>query len=57
MSFHAKPAATAERKAYYERIDCTSLTPLWEVLGDLVTPQPRSPCVPALWRYHEIRPY
>jgi gentisate 1,2-dioxygenase len=57
ISFHEKPAATAERKAYYERIDRESLAPLWEVLGDLVTPQPRSPCLPALWRYDEMRPH
>src|SRR5260221_2732964 len=56
ISFHERPAATAERKAYYERIDRKSLAPLWEVLGDLVTPQPKSPCVPALWRYDEVRP-
>jgi len=56
ITFHEKPAATAERTAYYERIDRESLAPLWEVLGDLVTPQPRSPCAPALWRYDAIRP-
>ena len=54
MSFHAKPAATAERRPH-ERIDCANLTPLWEVLGDLVTQQPRSPCVPALWRVRLAR--
>ena len=55
ISFHEKPAATAERKAYCERIDRQSLAPLWEVLGDLVTPQPNSPCVPALWRVRLAR--
>jgi len=28
ISFREKPAASAERQAYYERIDCASLTPL-----------------------------
>src|SRR6266853_466057 len=37
ISFHEKPAATAERKSYYERIDRVSLAPLWEVLGELIT--------------------
>jgi gentisate 1,2-dioxygenase len=55
ISFREKPAASAERQAYYERIDCASLTPLWEVLGELVTPQPNSPCVPALWRVRLAR--
>ena len=46
---------TAERRAYYERIGKHHMTPLWEVLGALVPPTPRSPAVPALWRYAELR--
>ncbi|HEV8313231.1 MAG TPA: gentisate 1,2-dioxygenase, partial [Burkholderiaceae bacterium] len=38
------------RRAYYERIGQHSMTPLWEVLGALVPPAPRTPVVPALWR-------
>lgn len=48
---------TPEREAYYQRIDCQNLTPLWEVLHGLVIPQPASKAVPALWRYDEVRPY
>jgi len=33
------------------------MTPLWDVLGDLVIPQPRTPCVPALWRFDDVRPH
>ena len=44
-----------ERAAYYERIGQRNMTPLWEVLGALVPPQPRSPVQPALWRYAELR--
>jgi len=51
----AAPERTAEREAYYRRIDRENLTPLWEVLGDLVPPRPRTPCVPALWRYETAR--
>jgi gentisate 1,2-dioxygenase len=29
---------------------------LWQVLGDIVTLQPRTPCVPAIWRYDEMLP-
>ncbi|HEY2979230.1 MAG TPA: gentisate 1,2-dioxygenase [Burkholderiaceae bacterium] len=43
------------RRAYYERIGQHSMTPLWEVLGALVPPAPRTPVVPALWRYAELR--
>jgi gentisate 1,2-dioxygenase len=46
-----------ERQAFYERIDAENLTPLWEVLHGLVTPEPKSAAVPALWRYQTVRPY
>lgn len=46
---------TAERDAYYARIGQHSMTPLWEVLGALVPPQPRSPVEAALWRYADLR--
>jgi gentisate 1,2-dioxygenase len=49
------PEVTAERKAFYQRIDREHLSPLWEVLGDLVPQTPRTPCVPALWRYAVVR--
>lgn len=46
----------AARHALYRDMSPLNLTPLWEVLHALVPPQPRSPCVPALWKYNEIRP-
>jgi gentisate 1,2-dioxygenase len=51
-----KPQVTAERQEFYQRIDKKSATPLWEYLSELVTPEPRTPCVPAMWRYEEMRP-
>jgi gentisate 1,2-dioxygenase len=51
----ATPEKSAERKAFYARIGGENLTPLWEVLGDLVPQRPRTPCVPALWRYQTAR--
>jgi gentisate 1,2-dioxygenase len=33
------------------------MTPLWEVLHALVPAQPATPCVPAFWRYQDVRPY
>jgi gentisate 1,2-dioxygenase len=53
----AQAEVTDERKAFYERIDHDSLTPLWESIGNLVPPRPATPCVPALWRYEKVRPY
>jgi gentisate 1,2-dioxygenase len=49
------PAETPERKDFYARIDKDNLAPLWMVLHDLVTPEPRSACRPALWRFDVIR--
>src|SRR5437879_840124 len=56
MTPDGKPR-NSERAAFYERIAGHSLAPLWEVLHGLVTPTPQTPCVPALWRYDEVRPF
>ena len=50
------PVETPERRAFYDRIDKHNMTALWTVLGALVTPEPKSACVPALWRFGDIRP-
>jgi gentisate 1,2-dioxygenase len=50
-------ADTPERRAFYAKIDKQSLTPLWLSLADLVTPEPRSACQPASWRFDDIRAY
>jgi gentisate 1,2-dioxygenase len=61
MEMQAKTALSTtddvkERRAsYYRRISGHHLTPLWEVLGALVPPSPRSPVTPTLWRYAEVR--
>jgi gentisate 1,2-dioxygenase len=46
---------TPERLAFYDRIGRDNLTPLWTSLANLVTPEPRSPCQPASWRFDTIR--
>jgi len=46
---------TPERQAFYDRISGQNLTPLWTSLANLVTPEPRSPCQPASWRFADIR--
>ncbi len=45
-----------EREDFYRRIRPHNLAPLWEVLGDLITPEPTSDCRPAIWRYADVRP-
>src|SRR5256885_13604969 len=48
---------TPEREAFYRKIDGENLSALWNVLGDLVTPEPRSACRPHLWKFDSIRNY
>jgi gentisate 1,2-dioxygenase len=44
----------AARQAYYDKISEFHLAPLWEVLKGLVTPEPKTQMVPALWRFPEV---
>ena len=46
-----------ERQDYYARIAPLHLAPLWEVFRELITPEPRTPCVPHLWPYRAVRPH
>ena len=43
------------RQEFYDRISAQNLTPLWTSLADLVTPEPRSNCRPAAWKFADIR--
>jgi gentisate 1,2-dioxygenase len=45
-----------DRAQLYADMSPHNLTPLWEVLHALVPPQPATPCVPAMWKYDEVRP-
>jgi len=53
---NADPATKARRQAYYDRIAPHSLSPLWEVLGAVVTPEPRVTSKPMIWKWSETRP-
>ncbi|RJG08173.1 gentisate 1,2-dioxygenase [Noviherbaspirillum cavernae] len=46
-----------ERERFYSRIGALNMTPLWESLHTLVPREPETPCVPALWRYQDVRPW
>jgi gentisate 1,2-dioxygenase len=48
-------AKTAEREAFYRKIDGENLTALWTVMSDLITPEPKSACRPHAWRFDAIR--
>ena len=47
---------TPQFARFYGRLAEKNMAPLWEVLKNLVTPEPVTPVVPAHWRYDEIRP-
>ena len=51
-----KPDTSSERKEFYQRLDKKNAAPLWEVVTGIAPPAPQPSCVPALWRYAEIRP-
>lgn len=48
-------AASAQRRAYYERIGANNMTPLWEVLASLVPQQPQPLAEATMWRYAQLR--
>ena len=50
------PMAQARQQLYGD-MHPHNLTPLWEVLHALVPPKPATPCVPAFWKYDEVRPF
>jgi gentisate 1,2-dioxygenase len=57
MAAIPQASVQAARAEFYRRMDGDHLAPLWEVLHDLVIPQPKSAAAPALWKYRDIRPY
>ena len=48
---------TPEREAFYQKIDGENLSALWNVMNDLITPEPKSACRPHLWKFDAIRAY
>ena len=52
-----QPQASPEREAYYRRIGTNNLAPLWEVLRGLVPKEPRTPALPVVWHYDDVRPF
>jgi gentisate 1,2-dioxygenase len=51
------PQRSAERTAFYDELAPHHMAPLWEVLRALLTREPQTPCVAAIWHYDEVRPY
>ena len=57
MSAVPQASQKSGRADLYRRMDKHHLAPLWEVLHALVPPEPQTSCVPALWKYLDVRPY
>ena len=48
------PVRTPEREAFYNELAPKNMAPLWEVLKGLVTPEPKTQMLPALWKFGEV---
>jgi gentisate 1,2-dioxygenase len=55
MAMEQTPLRTPERDAFYEGIRAFNLAPLWERLHSLVTAEPVTPVLPAIWHYRDVR--
>ncbi|TMM50538.1 gentisate 1,2-dioxygenase [Sulfitobacter sabulilitoris] len=49
------PANTAERDAFYDAIEPESMRALWSVMSGIITPEPKSNCMPFKWSYDSVR--
>jgi len=45
------------RQDFYARIAASHCSPLWEVLHDVVTSRPNTPCLPYLWKWATVWPW
>ena len=46
---------TGNRQAYYDKISKKDMAPLWEVLRNVVTKEPKSKCAPNVWKFDDIK--
>src|SRR5919198_10432 len=50
------PELMAEREAFYGELPQFGMKPLWAVLSEALTPEPRVRSVPYVWRWRDVRP-
>lgn len=55
MSLEGPPQNSAERQAFYDAIEPESMRALWSVMSGIITPEPKSDCVPFKWSYDSVR--
>jgi gentisate 1,2-dioxygenase len=46
----------AEREAFYKELEQYDMGPLWAVLGEALTAEPRVKSVPVIWKWRDVRP-
>jgi gentisate 1,2-dioxygenase len=51
----AKHNLKAVREAYYDKISKHDMAPLWEVLKNVVTSEPKTKCVPKIWKFADVK--
>ncbi len=57
MSAILETNVSADRAAFYHRISAGNCAPLWEVLHNLMSVEPRTPCKPHLWEWSKVWPW
>src|SRR6185503_7883276 len=50
------PARDGSETPFQRRLAAANLVPLWTFFGEWFAAEPRSPAVPHLWRYADVRP-
>ena len=56
-SLDPKHNVQSVRQNFYDRISKEDMAPLWEVLRNVVTKEPKSKASPKVWKYDEIKKY
>ena len=49
------PTNTPEREAFYQAIEPESMRALWSVMSGIITPEPKSDCIPFKWSFDCVR--
>lgn len=55
MSLKDAPENTQARQQFYKAIEPESMRALWSVMSGIITPEPKSDCIPFKWTYGSVR--
>ena len=55
VTLDPKHNVTGNRQAYYDKISKKDMAPLWEVLRNVVTKEPKSKCSANIWKFDEVK--